>query len=74
MTAHRREVTNRPLHTYVPEFKDTLVDLAYGKQKNYTIRSYVIGEYLDNHVDTERGDFTLSQTDNDLFVSTQIRA
>ena len=67
LTAHRREVTNRPLHTYVPEFKDTLVDLADGKQKNYTIRSYVIGEFLDNHVDTERGDFTLPQTDNDLF-------
>lgn len=67
LTAHRREVTNRPLHTYVPEFKDTLVDFADGKQKNYTIRSYVISEYLDNHVDTERGDFTLPQADNDLF-------
>lgn len=67
LTAHRREVTNRPLHTYVPEFKDTLVDLADGKQKNYTIRSYVISEFLDNHVDTERGDFTLPQTGNDLF-------
>ena len=67
LTAHRREVTNRPLHTYVPEFKDTLVDLADGKQKNYTIRSYVIGGYLDNHVNTERGDFTFLQADNDLF-------
>ena len=67
LTAHRREVTSRPLHTYVPEFKDTLADLVDGKQNNYTIRSYVIGEYLDNHVDTERGDFTLPQTANDLF-------
>lgn len=33
LTAHRREVTNRPLHNYVPEFKETLVDIDEGKQK-----------------------------------------
>ena len=48
------------------------MDFADGKQKNYTIRSYVISEYLDNHVDTERGDFTLPQVDNDLFSSISV--
>lgn len=67
LTAHRREVTNRPLHNYVPEFKENMIDLEDGKQKNYAIRSYVIGKYLDDHVDTERGDFSLAHTDDDVF-------
>lgn len=72
LTAHRREVTNRPLHNYVPEFKETLLDMENGKQKNYTIRSYVIGKYLDDHVDTERGDFSLSHTEDDLFTDISV--
>lgn len=72
LTAHRREVTNRPLHNYVPEFKETLLDIENGKQKNYTIRSYVIGKYLDDHVDTERGDFSLSHTEDDLFTDISV--
>lgn len=72
LTAHRREVTNRPLHSYVPEFKETLLDIENGKQKNYTIRSYVIGKYLDDHVDTERGDFSLSHTEDDLFTDISV--
>ena len=72
LTAHRREVTNRPLHNYVPEFKDTLLDIENGKQKNYAIRSYVIGKYLDDHVDTERGDFSLSPTEDNLFADISV--
>lgn len=72
LTAHRREVTNRPLHNYVPEFKETLLDIENGKQKNYTIRSYVIGKYLDDHVDTERGNFSLSHTEDDLFTDISV--
>lgn len=72
LTAHRREVTNRPLHNYVPEFKETLLDIENGKQRNYTIRSYVIGKYLDDHVDTERGDFSLSHTEDDLFTDISV--
>lgn len=72
LTAHRREVTNRPLHNYVPEFKETLVDINEGKQKNYSIRSYVIGKFLDEHVDTERGDFSLAHNDEDLFADISV--
>lgn len=72
LTAHRREVTNRPLHNYVPEFKDTLIDIDDGKQKNYAIRSYVIGKYLDDHVDTERGDFFLAHNDGDIFADISV--
>lgn len=72
LTAHRREVTNRPLHTYVPEFKETLMDIEDGKQRTYAIRSYVIGEYLDEHVDTERGDFSLAHEEGDIFADISI--
>lgn len=72
LTAHRREVTNRPLHNYVPEFKETLLDIENGKQKNYAIRSYVIGKYLDDHVDTERGDFFLSHAEDNLFTDISV--
>lgn len=71
LTAHRREVTNRPLHNYVPEFKEPLIDIEDEKQKNYAIRSYVIGKYLDEHVDTERGDFALAH-EGDVFADISI--
>lgn len=72
LTAHRREVTNKPLHNYVPEFKETLIDIENGKQKNYAIRSYVIGKYLDDHVDTERGDFSLAHNEDDVFADISV--
>ena len=72
LTAHRREVTNSPLHNYVPEFKDTLIDIENGKQRNYAIRSYVIGKYLDDHVDTERGDFSLAHNEEDIFADISV--
>lgn len=72
LTAHRREVTNSPLHNYVPEFKDTLIDIENGKQRNYAIRSYVIGKYLDDHVDTERGDFSLAHNEEDVFADISV--
>lgn len=72
LTAHRREVTNSPIHNYVPEFKDTLIDIENGKQRNYAIRSYVIGKYLDDHVDTERGDFSLAHNEEDIFADISV--
>lgn len=72
LTAHRREVTNRPLYNYVPEFKDTLIDIENGKQRNYSVRSYVIGKYLDDHVDTERGDFSLAHNEEDIFADISV--
>ena len=72
LTAHRREVTNKPLYNYVPEFKDTLIDIENGKQRNYAIRSYVIGKYLDEHVDTERGDFSLAHNENEVFADISV--
>lgn len=72
LTAHRREVTNSPIHNYVPEFKDTLIDIENGKQRNYAIRSYVIGKYLDDHVDTERGDFSLTHNEEDIFADISV--
>lgn len=33
LTAHSREVTNRPLHNYVPEFKETLLDIEMANRR-----------------------------------------
>lgn len=49
-----------------------MVDIDEGKQKNYSIRSYVIGKFLDEHVDTERGDFSLALNDEDLFADISV--
>lgn len=66
LTANSREVTDTPIHNYVPEFKETMFDIEKGKQKNYTVKAYVIGEYLDKNVSIERDAFTFPK-DNDLY-------
>lgn len=61
LTAHNRGVTVEPLHQYVPEFKDEFYEIAEasgGKvNKNYSIKAYVLGPYLNRHVSLERDDF-----------------
>jgi hypothetical protein len=57
LTAHNREVTETTLHTYVPEFQDDFFDIINDTQKNYIIKSYVLGEYLNTNVSLERESF-----------------
>lgn len=58
LTANMREVTESSLHYYVPEFKETMFETSEdGQQKNYIVKVYVQGEYLDNNVTTERDGF-----------------
>lgn len=61
LVAHRREVTDVTLVTYVPEFADEFfdADLAAdeGRDRNYIIKAYVFGPYLDENVSLERGAF-----------------
>lgn len=64
LSAHSREVTTKPLHTYIPEFKDEYFDVVKNDDgddvnKNYIIRTYVISDYLDKHVSLERTEFEL---------------
>lgn len=69
LVAHRREVTNSSLHKYIPEFANEFYDKNPNgidiKNKNFIIKVYVFGEYLDKHVSLERGGFDF-QKDSDV--------
>lgn len=64
LVAHRREVTGTPLYRYVPEFSDDFYDRDNeGKavhDRNYIIKAYVFGSYLDDNVSLERTGFDFS--------------
>jgi hypothetical protein len=57
LTGHNREVTESPLHKYVPEFEDDFFDETNESKKNYIIKTYILGEYLDINVSIERETF-----------------
>lgn len=68
LTAHHREVLSTAMQQYDPEFfsgfterKDT--DDEDAASGNYIIKAYVIGNYLDKHVSTERGTFYFHDED-----------
>lgn len=71
LVAHKREVSGSAIHKYIPEF----VDEFYEKDKNgemdharnYIIKAYVFGSYLDHNVSLERGGFEF-QMDTDLIL------
>lgn len=68
LTANMREVTDSPLHNYVPEFKETMFDIVENDvQKNYMIKAYVQGDYLDENVTKERDGFNFGKEDNICF-------
>ena len=65
LTANMREVTESALHNYVPEFKETMFEITEnGTQKNYMIKAYVQGQYLDDNVTTERDGFNFAKDDD----------
>jgi len=61
LVAHRREVTETTLQTYIPEFASEFYDkaeeTASARDRNYIIKAYVQGDYLDRNVSLERGTF-----------------
>lgn len=69
LVAHRREVTDNPLQTYIPEFGEEFFDPGaeqdLAKGRNFIIKAYVFGDYLNDNVSLERGEFRF-QTDTDL--------
>lgn len=68
LTANQREVTDVSLHTYVPEFKETMSEIdSEGHQKNFMVKAYVIGKYLDDNVTTERDSFNFDKEEDSLF-------
>lgn len=68
LTANMREVTESSLHNFVPEFKETMLEInEYGQQKNYMVKVYVQGTYLDDNVTTERDGFNFGRDDETIF-------
>jgi len=59
LTGHDREVTETNLHKYIPEFEDDFFEEEKDTQskKNYIIKTYVLGDYLDGSVALEREGF-----------------
>lgn len=69
LVAHRREVTEVMLQSYVPEFADEffepMPDAEDGKGRNFVLKAYVFGDYLNDNVSLERGEFRF-QSEADL--------
>ena len=69
LVAHRREVTEYPLQNYIPEFADEFYEPVPGEEdakgRNFVIKAYVFGDYLNENVSLERGELRF-QSDSDL--------
>ena len=69
LVAHQREVSGSVLHKYIPEFEEQFYEKegggVVGQERNYIIKAYVFGQYLDRHVSLERGGFEFGM-DKDL--------
>lgn len=58
LVAHRREVTETTLQTYITEFAEEFYEpVADGRDRNFLIKAYVFGDYLNDNVSLERGEF-----------------
>lgn len=66
LTAHNREVMSANLEKYIPEFAEYFIDEIGNKNshKNYIIRSYIMGTFLDNSVSVERDCFEFATNDS----------
>ncbi len=76
LTADNREVTESSLHTYIPEFEDEFFDEIDNGiklvKKNYIIKTYVLGGYLDKNVSLERESFNFDKEKADvLYIFSQ---
>lgn len=68
LVADRREVTDTPIHSFVPEFVDEFFDEGSfegeERDRNYIVKAYVFGPYLDANVSLERGGFVFPKGDD----------
>ena len=71
LVAHKREVSGSAIHKYIPEFEDDFLEKdrngEIDRERNYIIKAYVFGPYLDRNVSLERGGFDF-QTESDLIL------
>ena len=61
LVAHKREVSGSVLHKYIPEFEEEFYEKdsngEIDRERNYIVKAYVFGSYLDCNVSLERGGF-----------------
>lgn len=72
LVADQRQVTETSLHEYIPEFKDEFYDKVTNAKneivnKNYTIKAYVSGKYLDQNISETRDSFIFPKNETGLF-------
>lgn len=70
LVAHKREVTDTPLANYIPEFFEEFVEDPgddQSRRRNYILKAYVFGTYLDDNVLLERGAFQFHK-ENELLL------
>lgn len=71
LVAHKREVSGSAIHKYIPEFEDEFYEKdktgEMDRTRNYIIKAYVFGPYLDRNVSLERGGFEF-QMESDLIL------
>lgn len=71
LVAHKREVSGSAIHKYIPEFEDEFYEKdsrgEIDRERNYSIKAYVFGPYLDRNVSLERGGFEF-QMESDLIL------
>jgi hypothetical protein len=69
LVAHRREVTEVALQSHIPEFADEFFEPmpgdSAGRGRNFVIKAYVFGDFLNDNVSLERGEFRF-QAESDL--------
>jgi hypothetical protein len=84
LVAHKREVSGSAVHVYIPEFIDDFFERngtgTENHERNYIVKAYVFGQYLDRYVSLERAGFDfevehdilhgISQTDIELQAAT----
>tara|TARA_R110002033_G_scaffold79931_1_gene130894 strand:+ start:15242 stop:17233 length:1992 start_codon:yes stop_codon:yes gene_type:complete len=69
LTGHNREVTDTNLHKYVSEFEDDFYDENPNTnvRKNFIIKTYILGDYLDENVSLERETFDFGKEKSDMY-------
>jgi len=71
LVAHKRDVSGSAIHKYIPEFEDEFFERNHNREidreRNYIIRAYVFGSYLDRHVSLERSGFEFQMESDMLF-------
>ena len=65
LVADKREVTSTNISDYIPEFEEEFFDEE--ANRNFIIKAYVLGEYLDENVNLERLSFKFGKKEANLF-------